>query len=142
MTRPIQTVGRVVAVLAFTLVMALLVAETPLASTPAVERAKSRIDWHKTQIEIVRADNRHLSELLVYHKSPHFTTAAAKRYLGLVEPGETRVIIHGPNYADSLPIDNFSSSTDPVETARPNALDFGFVREWVNYLSGFKSEDG
>tara|TARA_Y100000590_G_scaffold368227_2_gene428760 strand:+ start:385 stop:801 length:417 start_codon:yes stop_codon:yes gene_type:complete len=136
-----QTVGRVVAVLAFTLVMALLVAETPLASTPAVEKAKSRIDWHKAQIEIVRTENRYLSELLMYHKSPQFTTAAAKRYLGLVEPGETRVIIHGSNHADLLPVENVGSSTAAVESDHPKVLDFGFVREWLNYLTGSKEED-
>ena len=113
--------------------MALVISQS--SASPARERAESRIKELQGQIELAHERNAALEEALKYRRSDAFVIAAAKRELSLVEPGDIRLDLEGPLPPEPVEVEPSHRPTEPL-SAPPGFLDFGYIRAWVDVLTG------
>ena len=132
----IRVGGRLTALLVFLAVMVLVVTQS--GTSPARSQAYSRIDHLNAQIESVRRENVVLEELVTFRRSDNFVIGQAKRELGLIERDDIGLEIIGLKDGIANPFGPEVYAVSNYARKAPEIFDFGYIRAWVEKLSGSK----
>lgn len=123
---------RVLAVVMFAAAIWLISAQ--IVSSPVIVGTELRIKQLRAEIAAVERQNQSLRDLIAYRQSDNYIVAAAKRELGLIEPGDIQIVLTGfppPPAPAAASIGDLTPEPSPPEPSPGSNL-----REWWKILSG------
>ena len=123
---------RVLAVVMFATAIWLI--SNQIVSSPVIVGTELRIGQLRAEIAAVERESQSLRDLIAYRQSDNYIVAAAKRELGLVEPGDIQIVLTGfppPPAPAAAAIGDLPSEPSPPEPSPGSNL-----RGWWKILSG------
>ncbi len=89
-----------------------------------------KLDTKERQLTLNQLEVQNLEFQRNYYQSTEYQELAARRYLGLVNPGE-KVLILPPNSAQAKADTNSTTNSTTVSIPQPSNF-----RQWLDFLSG------